>query len=84
MNSLKELGLYNSTTIIMVVIALIGEFLFYYFIVKFIVNAFRRSRNHIFFKNNVVRNVSTNEIVGKDNKINKNVGSSCLKCCSNI
>ena len=73
MNSLKELGLYNSTTIIMVVIALIGEFLFYYFIIRLIVNAFRRSRNHIFFKNNVVRTISNNETIGNDKKKNKNV-----------
>ena len=67
MNALKELGLFNSTSIILVVIGVMGELLFYYFIVKLIVNTFRRGKNHAFFKNNVVRNAPETEKIESHN-----------------
>ena len=61
MNLLEELGLIGPPGLIILLLVLLGEFLFYYFIIKIIVNAYRRCKNHIFFKNNVVRNTPTIE-----------------------
>ena len=73
MNLLEELGLIGPPGLIILLLVLLGEFLFYYFIIKIIVNAYRRCKNHIFFKNNVVRNTPTIEQLGNNRNINKNV-----------
>lgn len=52
---------------IIVIIAVFGRIVFYLIIIKLIVNAVKRVKNHKFFKNNVVRNTSINQQVENTN-----------------
>lgn len=69
----KFLSFYKIPLSWQIIIVLLLEFLFYYFIIRLIVNTFRRSRNHIFFKNNVVRIDANNETIDNYGNKNKNV-----------
>ena len=53
--------------IIIVIIVVFGRIWFYWLIIKLIVNAIKRVRNHKFFKNNVVRNIPMNEQIENAN-----------------
>ena len=73
MNLLEELELFREPSFIILIIVLIGDFLFYYFVIKFIINIYRRCKNRTFFKNNVVRNTSLLEQHENYRNVNKNV-----------
>lgn len=59
--------------IIIVIIVVFGRIWFYWLIIKLIVNAIKRVRNHKFFKNNVVRNIPMNEQIENANGRRKNI-----------
>lgn len=59
--------------IIIVIIIVFGRIWFYWLIIKLIVNAFKRIKNHKFFKNNVVRNIPINEKIENANGRRKNI-----------